>query len=50
MEAGSLTEEEIERLGQTFMLLKRRMKELTESFGLKESDLNIDLGPLGKLM
>jgi len=50
MEAGSLTEEEIERLGQTFMLLKRRMKELTESFGLKESDLNIDLGPLGNLM
>ena len=50
MEGGSLTDEEIERLGQTFMLLEKRLKELRESFGLQDEDLNLDLGPLGKLM
>jgi hypothetical protein len=50
MEGGSLTDEQIERLGQTFMLLEKRLGELKESFGLKDEDLNLDLGPLGKLM
>ena len=50
MEGGSLTDEEVERLGTTFMLLQRRMTELKKSFGLEDADLNIDLGPLGKLL
>jgi len=50
MEGGSLSDEEVERLGQTFMKLEQRMKELTQAFGLEKSDLNIDLGPLGKLL
>jgi hypothetical protein len=50
MEGGSLTDEEVERLGTTFMLLQRRMGELKKSFGLEDADLNIDLGPLGKLL
>lgn len=50
MEGGTLTDDEIERLGQTFMLLEKRMEELKESFGLEGKDLNIDLGPLGKLL
>jgi hypothetical protein len=50
MEGGSLTDEEIENLGQTFMKLEQRMKELKQSFGLSDADLNIDLGPLGKLL
>ncbi len=50
MEGGSLSDDEIERLGQTFMKLEERMKELKHAFGLDDADLNIDLGPLGKLM
>ena len=50
MEGGTLTDEEVERLGTTFMLLQRRMNELKKSFGLEDADLNIDLGPLGKLL
>ena len=50
IEGGSLTADEVERLGQTFMLLEQKMDELREIFGLEEEDLNLDLGPLGKLL
>ena len=50
MEQGSLSDEEIERLGETFMRLERRMDELKEHFGLEDRDLNLNLGPLGNLL
>ncbi|HET9094868.1 MAG TPA: gas vesicle protein K [Solirubrobacteraceae bacterium] len=50
MEAGSLSDEEIERLGQTFMALAERMQELKDHFGLSDADLNLNLGPLGDLL
>ena len=50
METGTLTDEQIERMGETFMKLDRRMQELTEHFGLEPGDLNLDLGPLGDLL
>lgn len=50
MEGGSLTDEQIEQIGQTFLKLNQRMEELKRTFGLEGEDLNIDLGPLGKLM
>jgi len=50
MESGTLTDDEIEKLGETFMKLEQRMNELTEHFGLDRRDLNLDLGPLGKLL
>ena len=50
MEQGSLTDDEIERLGQTFMLLAERMEELKAAFGLEDSELNLNLGPLGSLL
>lgn len=50
IEGGSLSDEEIERLGETFMKLEIKMKELKEVFGLKDEDLNLNLGPLGDLM
>ena len=50
MEQGNLTDEQIERLGQTFMKLEQRMEELKREFGLEDRDLNLNLGPLGDLM
>ena len=50
IEAGSLTDDEIERIGETLMKLENKMNELKATFGLKDEDLNIDLGPLGDLM
>ena len=50
MEAGGLSDEDIERVGRTLMLLADRMDELREHFGLEPEDLNIDLGPLGTLL
>ena len=50
MEQGTVTDEEVERLGRTFMLLAERMDELKAAFGLEQSDLNLDLGPLGNLL
>ncbi|MDZ4383405.1 MAG: gas vesicle protein K [Thermodesulfovibrionia bacterium] len=50
VEGGSLTEEEVERIGETMMKLENKINELKEIFGLKDEDLNINLGPLGNLM
>jgi Gas vesicle protein K len=50
MEGGTLTDEEIERLGLTLMRLQERLGELKETFGIADEDLNLDLGPLGKLI
>lgn len=50
IDGGGLSEEQVERLGRTFMELDKRMVELREVFGLDEDDLNLDLGPLGKLL
>jgi hypothetical protein len=50
MEQGTLSDDEIERLGQTFMLLSDRMEQLKVSFGLEDVELNLNLGPLGKLL
>jgi Gas vesicle protein K len=50
IDGGTLTEDEVERLGQTFMELDKRMAELRDEFGLDEKDLNLNLGPLGNLL
>jgi Gas vesicle protein K len=50
MEQGTLTDEQIERLGETFMKLDARMNELKAEFGLEDRDLNLNLGPLGDLL
>ena len=50
IEGGSLNEEEIEGIGETLMKLENKMKELKEIFGLKDEELNLNLGPLGDLI
>jgi len=50
VEGGHLSEAEVERLGRALMLLDQRMTELREAFDLREEDLNLDLGPLGRLL
>lgn len=50
VDGGSLTDEEIERLGETLWKLETKMEELKKHFGLTDRDLNINLGPLGDLM
>ena len=49
MDGGTLTEEQVERLGLALLKLNERMDELKTTFGLTDDDLNIDLGPLGRL-
>jgi hypothetical protein len=50
VEGGTLDEATVERLGATLMALEARMTELKEVFGLSDEDLNLDLGPLGRLL
>lgn len=50
IEGGSLTDEEIERMGETFLKLEQKMEELKVVFGLRDEDLDLDLGPLKDLL
>jgi len=49
MDAGSLTDEEIERLGSALMKLEEKMGEMKRVFGLEDDDLNLSLGPVKTL-
>jgi hypothetical protein len=50
IDAGGLTDEQIERLGMTLMRQSEVLSKLCGEFGLEDSDLNLDLGPLGRLL
>jgi hypothetical protein len=50
IEAGSLSDQEIEQIGETLMKLENKMQELKLIFGLEDEELNINLGPLGNLI
>jgi Gas vesicle protein K len=50
VDAGGLSDTQVERLGETLMLLSERMEELKRDFELEDRDLNLDLGPLGRLL
>lgn len=49
MEGGTLSDQEVEQMGEALMKLEAKIQELAEQFGLSPGDLNIDLGPLGRL-
>ncbi len=50
IEGGTLADEEIERMGETFLKLEQKMEELKAVFGLRDEDLDLDLGPLKDLL
>jgi hypothetical protein len=50
MESETLTPEETERIGLALMRLEETVKELGAQFGLAPEDLQLDLGPVGKLI
>ena len=50
MEQKTLTPKEVEAVGVALMRLEETIKEIGARFGLSPEDLNLDLGPLGKLM
>jgi hypothetical protein len=50
MEQKTLTRKEVEAVGEALMTLEETVREIGKKFGLTPEDLNLDLGPLGKLM
>lgn len=50
MHGGTLADIEVQKLGMTFKALDRKMEELKGVFGIKDEELNLDLGPLGQLL
>lgn len=50
IDAESLTDDEIEKVGLTLMRQAEELEKLQQLFGFKDEELNIDLGPLGKLL
>lgn len=45
-----LDDDTVEALGTALMRLDAAMTELRERYGLRREDLNLDLGPLGRLV
>jgi hypothetical protein len=50
MEAGTLTAEQTEDIGRALMTLEDTVRDFAARFGIAIEDLNLDLGPAGKLM
>jgi len=50
MDAGTLTPEQTEAVGLALMRLEDTVRDIGMQFGLAPEDLNLDLGPVGRLM
>lgn len=50
IEGGSLSDAEVENIGEALMKLEIKMGEIKNIFGLKDEELNLNLGPLGNLI
>ncbi|MER5896673.1 gas vesicle protein K [Streptomyces sp. NPDC001876] len=50
IDQGDLTDQQVDEIGTTLMLLDQRMTELCDQHGVRPEDLNLDLGPLGTLL
>lgn len=50
MEAGTLDGEQTEDIGRALMTLEDTVRDIANKFGIMPEDLNLELGPIGKLM
>jgi hypothetical protein len=50
METGTLTDQQIEDVGRALMRLEETIHDIAGKFGIQPEDLNLDLGPVGKLV
>jgi gas vesicle protein GvpK len=50
MEAGTLTDQQTEEIGRALMKLEETVTDIAARFGILPEDLNLELGPIGKLM
>jgi len=50
MDAGTLTDDETESVGLALMNLHDTIADLAKQFDIDPSELNLDLGPVGKLL
>ena len=50
MEAGTLSDEDTEAVGLALMRLQETILDLAKQFDISPDELNLDLGPIGKLM
>jgi hypothetical protein len=50
MEAGTLNARQTEDVGRALMKLEETVEDIAAKFGILPEDLNLDLGPAGKLM
>ncbi len=50
LEAGTLTDQQTEDIGRALMKLEETVVDIAARFGVLPEDLNLDLGPIGKLM
>jgi hypothetical protein len=50
MDAGTLTDHQTEEVGRALMKLEETVRDIAAKFGISPDELNLDLGPIGKLM
>jgi len=50
MDAGTLTDDETEAVGLALMRLQETVVDLAKQFDIAPDELNLDLGPVGKLL
>ena len=50
VDEGTLSPAQVEAIGQGLMQLEEAVRDLARRFGLSVEDLNLELGPLGRLL
>jgi hypothetical protein len=50
MEEGTLSDQQTEDVGRALMKLEETVRDIATKFGIHPDELNLDLGPVGKLI